>query len=413
MNAFGPQPDSTELSDERLPALGSDADPRLRSRPDGDVTTLSAPVPAAAPPGRARRAPWARIGLVVAAILVLTGGGAVALVSYFGKDPAACARDSDQCATQPANDAAPAVAEVPVQSASSAAPSASASSSPSASPSASRSAAAAGPACAPGACPWPNASNTGPTGSLVRKDGNMTIRENGAVISGWDLHGMLDIYANNVTVTNCRITSKSWWGVNLRPGFTGLKVTHCEITAVLGEGPDNGYSDYGVSNMGEGTVEVGWNEITNFGNAIALGTGNVHDNYVHNLAVFINQGGEYQHTDALISSGGAVGGLVIRHNTLLNQTPIDKGASAAIGLFPDAGPVKNTTVDNNFIAGGAYALYGGDAGATNIKVTNNVFSTQFWGGCGYYGPVAHWNAGGSGNVWSNNKMSNGQPVNPA
>ena len=167
MNAFGPQPDSTELSDERLPALGSDADPRLRSRPDGDVTTLSAPVPAA-PPGRARRAPWARIGLAVAAILVLTGGGAVALVSYFGKDPAACARDSDQCATQPANDAAPAVAEVPVQSASSAAPSASASSSPSASPSASRSAAAAGPACAPGACPWPNASNTLEDGESLR-----------------------------------------------------------------------------------------------------------------------------------------------------------------------------------------------------------------------------------------------------
>src|SRR5689334_13683980 len=91
MNAFGPQPDSTELSDERLPEFGSDADPRRRSRPDGDVTTLSAPVPGAAPPGRARRAPWARIGLVVAAILVLTGGGAVALVSYFDKDPAPCA----------------------------------------------------------------------------------------------------------------------------------------------------------------------------------------------------------------------------------------------------------------------------------------------------------------------------------
>jgi hypothetical protein len=57
-------------------------------------------------------------------------------------------------------------------------------------------------------------------------------------------------------------------------------------------------------------------------------------------------------------------------------------------------------------------LYGGDAGATNIKVTNNVFSTQFWSGCGYYGPVAHWNAGGSGNVWSNNRLSTGQPVNP-
>jgi hypothetical protein len=352
--------------------------------------------------------PAMRIWLAVAAglVVVLGASTALALRSFARDSPSAAPTGSAGPADAGATDSGGS----PDPSASAASPGPSASAKPSASASASKKPTT--QACAPGACAWPNASNTGPTGSLVRKDGDMTIRQNGMVISGWDLHGMLDIYANNVTVTNCRITTKSWWGVNLRPGFTGLKVTHCAITAVLGGGPDNGYSDYGVSNMGEGTIEVGWNNISNFGNAISMGTGNVHDNFVHDLAIFINQGGEYQHTDAVISNGGAAGGLIIRHNTLLNQTPIDKGASAAVGLFPDTGPVENTTVDDNLIGGGAYALYGGDAGAKNIKVTNNVFTNQYWPRSGYYGPVAHWNAGGSGNVWSNNKLSTGELVNP-
>lgn len=352
---------------------------------------------------RGRLILFVALGAVVAAFL---GGSALAVRSFVsdGTQPECGQADGPSCPT-PGSD----LASVVVQ----AAPAGSASGPPgSPSPSAVSSSAAAAAGCSGEACAWPNATNTGHRGALVRKSGNMTIREHNTVISGWDLHGMLDVYANNVTITNCRITSKSWWGVNLRPGYTGLRVTHCTITAVLGEGPDNGYSDYGVSNMGEGTIEVGWNNISNFGNAISMGTGNIHDNYVHDLAIFVNQGGEYQHTDAIISNGGANGGLTIRHNTLLNQTPIDRGASAAVGLYPDAGPVRNTTVDNNFIAGGAYALYGGDNGATNIVVTNNVFSTQYWKGCGFYGPVAHWNAGGAGNVWSNNRMSTGEPVNP-
>jgi hypothetical protein len=365
------------------------------------------------------------VAAAVAAVLVLTGAGAIVLRTNYGDRASPSCRPGDGGAVEgrrqtyranPACRAADAAAapEQSTSDGSGAAEGTDAMGPAGSSGPASRrpSAGASAAACLGSVCGWPDASNTGHRGALVRKEGNITIREDNEIIRNWDLHGMLDVYANNVTVTNCRITSRSWWGINLRPGYTGLKVTHCTITAVLGEGPDNGYSDYGVSNMGEGAIEVGWNNISNYGNAISMGTGYVHDNYVHDLAVFVNLGGEYQHTDAIISSGGAEGGLVIRHNTLLNQTPIDKGASAAVGLFPDAGPVRNTTVDDNLIAGGAYALYGGDDGATNIKVTNNVFSTRFWTGSGFYGPVAHWNGGGAGNVWSNNKMSTGEPVNP-
>jgi nitrous oxidase accessory protein NosD len=91
---------------------------------------------------------------------------------------------------------------------------------------------------------------------------------------------------------------------------------------------------------------------------------------------------------------------------------VDRGASASIGLFSDTGTVTNTVIDGNLLAGGAYALYGGGAGATGIKVTDNVFSTQYHSKSGVYGAVTAWNEGGTGNVWSNNRMADGTAITP-
>ncbi|MFE9438985.1 hypothetical protein ACFYO2_08255 [Streptomyces sp. NPDC006602] len=269
-------------------------------------------------------------------------------------------------------------------------------------------------ACAsPGACGFPDATTTGPRIPLKpHKTGYMAVRTNGLVIRGWDITGSLDIYANDVTVIDTKITSDSWWGVNLRPGYSGLRVLHSTITAVPGKGPDNGGVDYAVSNMGGSSVEVGWCDVSVFGDALSMGQGNIHDNYVHDIVPFVNLGGEWQHTNAVISGGGNTGHLIIRHNTLLNATSLKQGASGSIGLFADTGVVRNVTVDHNWIAGGAYALYGGDTGATGIKVTDNIFSTQYHPSSGGYGVVAHWNASGAGNVWRNNLMSDGRPIHP-
>ncbi|MGW6710665.1 hypothetical protein ACWGDE_38040 [Streptomyces sp. NPDC054956] len=297
-----------------------------------------------------------------------------------------------------------------------------ASESPSPSPSASAAATSKAPppaaaaACTsatPGACGFPDARSTGPRIKLERHDtGNMSVKTDGTVIKGWDIVGSLDIYANDVTIIDSKITSANWWGINLRPGYKGLRVLHTNITAVPGKGPDNGGVNYAVSNMGESSIEVGWCDISVFGNALSMGQGDLHDNYVHDIAAFRNLGGEWQHTDAVISGGGNSGRLTIRHNTLLNSTTVDRGASAALGLFADTGNVSNVVVDRNWLAGGAYALYGGGPGATGIQVTDNVFSTQYHPGAGTYGAVAAWNAGGAGNVWRGNRMSDGRPVEP-
>jgi hypothetical protein len=270
-----------------------------------------------------------------------------------------------------------------------------------------------GPCSSAKVCAFPHAGNTGPrTKATAARSGNQSIRTSGTVISGWNLTGSLDIYANNVTVTNCTIKSSNWWAVNLRPGYTGLKVTHCRISDTPGKGPDNGGSNYAVSNMGAGTIEVGFNDISGFGNVLSMGHGSIHDNYVHDLAAFVTQSGEWQHTDGVISDGDDKGGLVIKHNTVLNQTPINKGATAAVGLFADDGPVENTTVQNNWLAGGAYVLYGGSKGATNVKILDNVFSTQFHPKGGIYGFATAFDRSGSGNEWSNNRTSEGAVVQP-
>ncbi|MBT2543267.1 hypothetical protein J7E99_21840 [Streptomyces sp. ISL-44] len=269
-------------------------------------------------------------------------------------------------------------------------------------------------ACAaPGDCGFPDAKSTGPRIALEPHDtGNMSVKKDGTVIKGWDIRGSLDVYANDVTVIDSRITSANWWGINLRPGFSGLKVLHTTITAVPGKGPDNGGVNYAVSNMGGSSIEVGWCDVSVFGNALSMGQGDLHDNYVHDIVAFRNQGGEWQHTDAVISGGGNKGRLTIRRNTLLNSVAVDRGATAAVGLFADTGTVSSVIVEGNWLAGGAYALYGGGPGATGIEITDNVFSTQYHPGSGAYGPVTAWNAGGAGNVWRGNRMSDGRPVTP-
>jgi hypothetical protein len=263
----------------------------------------------------------------------------------------------------------------------------------------------------PAACGFPNSTDTGPRAqSLVAHSGNIEIRKNGEVVNGWNLDGALDVYANDVTVVDSRIDSATWWAVNLRPGFTGLRVLHSALTGQPGAGPDNGGEDYAVSNMGDGSVEVGWDDVSVFGDPLSLGHGYIHDDYVHDLRPFINRSGTYQHLDAIISDGDDTLGLRIEHNTLLNPVPAGEGPTSVIGLLPNTGPISDTRVTDNWIAGGAYAIYGGGKGATGVVVTGNVFSTQYWTRCGIYGPVAYWNSGGSGNQWSNNRFSSGALV---
>jgi hypothetical protein len=289
----------------------------------------------------------------------------------------------------------------------------------SASSAASAAAACGGSAFTVGGQTWPDCANTGvPAGMALKPltspapSGNgdsysTQITKSGTVIDGVNLTGSFDVWANDVTIENSRITTRNWWGINLRQGFTGLRVLHDTIVGVPGSGIDNGGEDYGVSSSG-GSVEVGWTNISEVGEGLSMDTGYIHDNYVHNLQAFVPQGAsDYEHTDDVISDGGS--GLTVEHNTLLNQLPADLGASASVGLYADTGPPSDDVVEDNFIAGGSYAVYpGGPSGTHGIVVEDNVFSTMYWSGSGIYGPVpgSYWDTG-AGNIWSGNIWADG------
>ena len=68
-------------------------------------------------------------------------------------------------------------------------------------------------------------------------------------------------------------------------------------------------------------------------------------------------------------------------------------------------PVANKTIENNFLAGGSYTLYGGDAlgnPTSNIIIKGNRFGQLYYATSGQFGPGAYFNAKGAGNVWSGN-----------
>jgi hypothetical protein len=212
--------------------------------------------------------------------------------------------------------------------------------------------------------------------------------------------------------------STGYLGIFQRPGYSGLKVLHDTIKGVPGAGPDSGGEDIGVWNEG-GPATVAYSDISGFGGNLNVGTGNVHDNYLHGEQAFGSTGiggcnplpnpiGRcYNHSDSFgLDSGG---GLVISHNTILEASI--PGANSALELDDDLGRIYNVTVNDNFLAGGNYCTYAASspsaAASVTIVYTNNAFSTIYYPNCGSFGPVAYWSSKGAGNKWSGNYWADG------
>ena len=102
--------------------------------------------------------------------------------------------------------------------------------------------------------------------------------------------------------------------------------------------------------------------------------------------------------------------LLIQHNTILSNF---SAATDAIGLFQDFSTVSNVTINDNFLAGGGYTIYGGMGSygkSSNIHVTNNEISTMYHSHGGLYGPVTDFIFTAPGNTWSGNTYSTGATI---
>jgi hypothetical protein len=241
---------------------------------------------------------------------------------------------------------------------------------------------------------WPGAATTGvPSGVRLTARGSVKVTRPGTVLNALDVHGEIEVVADNVTIRNSRVVnSGGMWGIIQREGFSGLTVQSSEVH---GDGVRE--MQYGILNQG-GMLTVRRADISMITDGIDTGQGLIEDSYLHDPKFFAGA-----HTDMIVASGGPPPGrsLVIRHNTVINS--LDQ--TSAIALFQDFGVAHDALVTNNLLAGGGYTLYAG-AGSRGtpyqMKIIGNSFRRKPFAQGGRFGPVTAWDGSGPGNVWSGN-----------
>jgi hypothetical protein len=252
---------------------------------------------------------------------------------------------------------------------------------------------------------FPGSSNTGVaagTGRTVVK-GDYHASKAGGVVQDLTIYGSLFVDADNVTVQNVQvICSNAWWIIRDH----GRNTTIQDSTLTVDRSRSTNYCQYGISG-GDG-VTIQRNDISYTPDGLVFDgdTAVVRDNWVHDQVAYP---GKEDHVDAAQLNGNGSGPYVFEHN----HFSVPEKQTGALSLFADFGSIRNVTVQNNLFDGGGYSFYGGTDSATNVKVIGNSFGTTFFPKGGFYGPVAHFNSRGSGNVWQDNRwLGSGAAVTP-
>ncbi len=215
---------------------------------------------------------------------------------------------------------------------------------------------------------FPTPATTGvPAGVRLTSSGSLEITKAGTVIDGLDINGNVEIRADNVTIRNSRITSNAEIPVRVyKDGnertYSGFVIEDSRIRGVGRCSAAIGLSNYTARRVHISGCSDG---------AKAFSNTTIEDSY---LAGFYRVDGE-THNDAIQSSGGS--NIVIRRNTVLG--PYQMSTSAII-LQANQSALSNVLVEGNYLSGGSYTIYTSDkgAGASNIRVINNVFERDGW-----------------------------------
>lgn len=225
---------------------------------------------------------------------------------------------------------------------------------------------------------FPDASSTGPTGTLTAYTGPTNITTAGTVIDHKSVTSCIQISAANVVIRNSLIRCAGTPILLLDDASTyngraSLLVEDSEIDCRLSPGS---------TGIAEAHVVARRVDIYGCENGLSINQDvTLEDSYIHNLY----NTGEAHSDDIQLSFGHWVGGgyvccalnVTIRHNTLYS-TGIsgDLGSSA---ITANKAPDENVLIDGNLMAGGSYTIYCDQFGSTgiNFRVTNNHFSTRF------------------------------------
>jgi hypothetical protein len=238
----------------------------------------------------------------------------------------------------------------------------------------------------PSACGYPDADNTGPTGSLQSVPGaslppgaawdsgtqTLRITRDDVTIQNLDIPGSVTVDGDRATVRNSRIHVSSGCSTpcgsyGIRLGQTDATVTGTVLQAldIVTEEKDPGNDnpldpstidvkvDHGVRNNGDNAVTADHLYVKGFAGAWK-GPGTIENSYLFSQLVF-----DGDHVEAYLN-GGEGNPTILEHDTILNPV----AQTAAISLFNDFGGIGKVTVEDNLLAGGGYVMYGGAKNGT-------------------------------------------------
>lgn len=293
----------------------------------------------------------------------------------------------------------------------------------------------------PGTCGYPDTATTGPAAGTVFKrvpeditsgpgwaydSGRGAIYvdwlSDGAVIDGITTSKSIVIDGKNATIKNslisvCNIGDNDMIAIragNAGNGYNGdnPKILYNRFTGCAGSQITQDQPGRPRSNIRDvyGSVRqavIMGNDLSGAGNCVTIESeGYIANNYCHDLGHNPNTAegtGMGDHHSGFSNHGGAQStnwtyggqthkGVEFSHNAALlfnTRTTNGGGLSGAITVYGDFARAQNVTVDNNFVSGGSYTLYGGiNNEATygqplNVSLTNNRFACGDWA----YGPL--------------------------
>jgi hypothetical protein len=232
--------------------------------------------------------------------------------------------------------------------------------------------------------------------------GWVEVTGDGAVLSGLSIRCDLNIDASGVTVKDVRVITAGTFGISLRH-TSGVTI---ERSTVSGLNPTYGRVDTAIDDVygdSTGTV-IEDDNISYFRTAVDVSSGVVAGNYIHSPGYMPGD-----HTNGIYDNGSDAP-LTIEDNTILN--PLAQTDAITLDATSGNQTVANKTIEGNLLAGGGYAIYGGDSEdnkTSNIVIKDNWFSQRYYSQGGRYGPAAYFDPAGTGNVWSGNVWARPAP----
>ena len=228
----------------------------------------------------------------------------------------------------------------------------------------------------------PGKATTGvPEGIELSPSGSMKVTTAGATVDAVEVSGSIQVFADNVTITNSRINANgTFYGVKIASGVTGLTIADSEIFGAKSAAIS--YGEYDAIRLDVHDSRDGF---------LAGSNVTIRDSWIHDL----------QSKGSAVKTVGGVGTIVVGNHIDLG----DNSSGAGIQLRADHKALENWLIQENFLNGGKYSLYF-DArrhDAKNIQFLGNLFQADSWG-------LSAASLKASPSVWAENRTTGGIDV---